>query len=67
MEIDKGTYIAYHTGCGIWDLELFDRNIDWHLNEYRGSLQECEKKVQSEMQPKVPHYPGAAYGSIYDY
>lgn len=67
-EIEKyGHYIAYNAGCGIWEAEPFDKNIDWHNEVYKGTKSQCEQKVLSEMTKDHRRYPNAREGSIHDY
>ena len=61
-------YIAYDAGCNIWIVEPFNATIDWHSEEFSGSLAECKQEADRQMNPvDHRHYPDAKYESIFDY
>tara|TARA_R110002020_G_scaffold334555_2_gene549805 strand:- start:12555 stop:12749 length:195 start_codon:yes stop_codon:yes gene_type:complete len=62
------TYIAFNSGCNIWEVEQFDNTTEWHKNEFKGTYKECKKKADLEMNGlNKPHYSRPEYSSIYDY
>ena len=60
-------HIAFNSGLDIWETDLFDSSVAWHHNEYQGTKRECQKEVDRQTNLGQPHYPNAAYGSIWDY
>ena len=55
------TYITYDAGCNIWEVELLNKNIDWHLECYQGSKKDCEDYARSEMEQANKSYEDSDY------
>lgn len=61
-------YIAYDAGSNIWNVEPYNKDIEWHKNEHQGTKEQCEKEAHYQMfEANQPHYSNASYGSIWDY